>query len=294
MSDTTHDSRLASDARNIIFKFEGELDSATNCFHLNYESERYRQDALVGLIQDAIPSFALTHSEYVKYLQERAVSDLNRSSINRISTAHKNAKGDYGELLLFLILEAFESAPKFVTKVKLRSTKKDQIKGYDCAHFTIDEEDNVTLWLGEAKFHSSIYGAVDDAIESLNDHMQDDYIRNELDILHDNIEVNSLLDQHYYDVLEPYLRRSKSLDDVKINVPVLLTYDSKVIKKSKSHLGEDFAEAMNKEIATYSKSQLKDKAWPKHASVSISFYLFPLESVAYIKQKLAEIENALR
>jgi hypothetical protein len=294
LDNSTHDSRLASDARNIIFRFGGELDSDTNCFHLNYESEQYRQDALVGLIQDAIPSFALTHDEYTKYLQERAISDLNRNSINRVSTAHKNAKGDYGELLLFLILEAFESAPKFVTKVKLRSTKKDQIKGYDCAHFTIDKDDNVTLWLGEAKFHSSIYGAVDDAIESLSDHMQDGYIRNELDILHDNIEINNLIEQRYYDILEPYLGRSKSLDEVRINVPVLLTYDSKAIKGAKSHLDEGFIESLGKEIATYSKSQLRGKVWPEHASVSISFYLFPLESVAYIKQKLSEVESALR
>lgn len=294
ISEFTLDSKLVSSTKDIIFRFDSELEEYTNCFHLNYETGRYREDELVKLIQEAIPSFALTSEEYSKFIEERAISDLNKTAINRISKARMNAKGDYGELLLFLILEAFENAPKFVTKVKLRSSKNDQIKGFDCAHFTVKENDEVTLWLGEAKFHTSIYNAVAGAMESIADHLNNDFLRDELDILHDNIEKNSNIDQHYYDVLEPYLRKTKSLDDVQINVPVLLTYDSKVIDKATSHLDQSFIDGINEELKRMSKTHLEGKAWTIHPSVKLSFYFFPLKSVFNIKSKLVAIENALR
>lgn len=294
MNDYTFDKELTQDAKDIIFRFDSGLEEGTNCFHLNYESGRYREDELASLIRDTIPSFALTHEEYIQYANERTLSRVNSKAINRISRAKKNAKGDYGELLLFLLLDVFENAPKFVTKVRLRSTKKDQIKGFDCAHFTVDNNDNVTLWLGEAKFHASIHKAVNDAIESLNDHINDGYIRDEIDILHDNLEINADIEKRYYDLLAPYLRKSKSLDNVAINIPVLLTYDSNAISKSSNHISSDFIEKLNKELRRISTSQLKGKSWPTHNSVSISFYLFPLKSVATIKARLEKIEDALR
>ena len=137
--------------KNQIFKFEAQLESIKDCdasFTLDFESGRYRQKELVGLIRDIVPFFALTEEEIATIDK----SEWNRSSFTRISDANKNSKGDYGELLLFLILSVFYDTPKFVTKARLRSTTREQIKGFDCAHFSI-ENNEVTLWLGEAKFH---------------------------------------------------------------------------------------------------------------------------------------------
>ncbi len=294
MEGSTLDPSIPIKTQDIVFRYNGILDNDTNCFHLNYESGRYREDELVKLIRDAIPSFALTHDEYEQYMKEMAISEANSTAINRISNAHKNAKGDYGELLLFLILEAFENAPKFVTKVKLRSSKGEQIKGYDCAHFTVGDNDEVILWLGEAKFHQTISSGVADAIKSISAHTQDTYIRNELDLLYDNVERNSKINQHYYDVLMPYLRKTRSLDDVTINIPVLLTYDSSAIGKATSHTSEEFKQWIDAELQNISTTYLKGKTWPSHLSTNIIFYVFPLKSVATIKQSLKVIEDALR
>ncbi len=294
MEGFTLDPTIPAKTQDIVFRFESALDKGTNCFHLNYDSGRYREDELVKLIRDAIPSFALTHDEYEQYMKERAISEANSRAVNRISKAHKYAKGDYGELLLFLILEAFENAPKFVTKVKLRSSKGDQVKGYDCAHFTVSDSDQVTLWLGEAKFHQNVRSGVADAIKSLKEHTEGAYLRDELDLLYDNVEKNSNISQHYYDVLMPFLRKTRSLDDVTINIPVLLTYDSNAISKSISHTSKDFSKLLEAELLNISSTHLKGKEWPQHQSTNIIFYVFPLKSVATIKQKLKDIEDALR
>ena len=131
------DSSLKARICNQIFKFEFNVQSASEgdaSFTLDYEDGRYRQKELVGIIRDAVPFFALTEDEIATIDR----SDWNKSSFARISDANRNSKGDYGELLLFLILSIFYDTPKFVTKARLRSTTREQIKGFDCAHFSIE------------------------------------------------------------------------------------------------------------------------------------------------------------
>src|ERR1035437_2376201 len=112
-------------------------------FHLDYETKIYREKALAGLIRDSVEYFALTHEEFEEFIQKGDLISARRKAWGRISTANKNKKGDYGELLLFLLLHfrLAERPERFVTKVRLRSARGDQIKGFDCAHFTIENDE---------------------------------------------------------------------------------------------------------------------------------------------------------
>lgn len=144
--------------RNLVYLFSVsfQCDDNLNAYHLNYENKRYRQDELAKLIRDSIFYFALTEKELLDYSTPERVSEITSAAWSRISKANRNSKGDFGEHLLFLLLTHFFPTEKFVTKVRLRSNLKDQIKGFDCAHFSIDNE-QVSLWLGEAKFHQSFF-----------------------------------------------------------------------------------------------------------------------------------------
>lgn len=176
------DSSIQTRIKNLIFKFEAKVNHAQkedSTFTLDYENGRYRQTELVGLIRDVVPFFAFTEAE----INSIDRSEWNRRSFTRISDANRKSKGDYGELLLFLILSIFYNVPKFVTKARLRSTTREQIKGFDCAHFSIDQG-KVTLWLGEAKFHQNFSGAVSKALSSLKEHLEDSSrIKSELKLL---------------------------------------------------------------------------------------------------------------
>ena len=57
------DLSLKSRIKNQIFKFEANINVAQDndsSFILDFETGRYRQDELVGLIRDTVPYFALT------------------------------------------------------------------------------------------------------------------------------------------------------------------------------------------------------------------------------------------
>lgn len=260
------DESIKTRIKNQIFKFEAQLESIKDCdasFTLDFESGRYRQKELVGLIRDIVPFFALTEEEIATIDK----SEWNRSSFTRISDANKNSKGDYGELLLFLILSVFYDTPKFVTKARLRSTTREQIKGFDCAHFSI-ENNEVTLWLGEAKFHKDINGAISSAISSLNDHVNDTTkIKSELRLLGGEIEINKSLDKDSYDILKKYVDGGMSLDKVQICIPVLCTYDSNCIS---SFCGKDNSDIESGIFINEMKSELEKnfkniygKSWPE-------------------------------
>ncbi|WP_445156781.1 HamA C-terminal domain-containing protein [Halomonas sp. E14] len=291
------DSSLKTRLCNQIFKVEVGVQSAGEddaSFTLDYEDGRYRQNELVGIIRDAVPFFALTEDE----ISTIDKSEWNKNSFTRISDANRKSKGDYGELLLFLILSVFYDVPKFVTKARLRSTTREQIKGFDCAHFSISDS-KVTLWLGEAKFHQSISSAITSALKSLQEHLNDSgRIKSELRLLGGEIEINKQLEEEKYELLKSYVAGGRSLDKVDIAVPVLCTYDSKCIKNFSGKMdsdieSDDFKDKMSVELEENFKN-IYSKDWPKRKNIKIVFFIVPLESVSELKKSIELVENAMK
>ncbi|ELY6401524.1 HamA C-terminal domain-containing protein [Cronobacter sakazakii] len=291
------DEMLKIRTRNQIFKYQVKLNGCgvqDSTFTLDFFDGNYRQDDLVGLIRDVVPYFSLTETE----LKELEISEINKRSFTRISDARRNAKGDYGELLLYLILNIFYDVPKFVTKARLRSTTREQIKGFDCAHFSI-ENGKVTLWLGEAKFHQTLTGAITSALKSLSEHLTNkNRISSELKLLGGEIEINKSLDKETYYLLKSYVDGGKSLDSVDIAVPVLLTYDSHYILSCRGNKtidikNEPFLSNIAKELQLHFNSIYK-KSWPKQNNIRLVFFLFPFDSVASLKEKIEMVETVMK
>lgn len=286
---------LLSRAKDLIFKFSldpSEESASRHPIHLNYESGQYRQSDLVKLVRDAVVHFALTPEEFDEYITKNGdVGEASRVAWSRISDVSKNSKGDYGELLLFLVLKLFfPASERFVTKARLRSSTKDQIKGFDCAHFTVEGED-VVLWLGEAKFHQSFSTAIDGALESIQEHCEREYLKDEFSILFPNIELNR--DYPHRDKLQNILNGSRSLDSVKFKIPVLLTYDCAKLKNHSSITTDEFLQEMKEEFVAKFKV-IEGRGLVLKDNFEVVFIVFPLESVKTIKDELEKIESASR
>lgn len=122
------DSSLKTRLCNQIFKVEVGIQSAGEddaSFTLDYEDGRYRQNELVGLIRDAVPFFALTEDEIATIDK----SEWNKNSFTRISDANRKSKGDYGELLLFLILSVFMTFQSLLQKLDYDQLQESKSKG---------------------------------------------------------------------------------------------------------------------------------------------------------------------
>lgn len=274
--------------QNLIFMSENVSVGkySKNAFHLDYTSKLYRQKDLVRLIRDTVPYFALTEQEF----RELESIEINRTAWSRISKARKDKKGDYGELLLYLIMVVYYNAPKFVTKVRLRSSVGMQINGYDCAHFTI-EEDEPVLWLGESKFHQSFSTALTESFKSLDDHCKILYTSDEISILKPNIEINKDLEGDFLKLKSVFA--GKSIDKIKFRIPVLLTYDSKTVK-SNEDIDEKFISDLEDELEAHHMSIESKDVMSELKNVEFVFFIFPLDTVATIKSDLEIIETAMR
>lgn len=274
-------------ARNLMHHFiltgEGKYSKAS--YHLDYEDKVYRQTDLAKLIRDTVIYFALTPAELSSMDSETMIKLQNRAW-KRISNRPKEKKGDYGELLLFLILESFYPARKFVTKIKLRSSLGEEIKGYDCAHFSVEEGGQICLWLGEAKFHQSFGGAIAKAVESVNDHLNIKSLKDELSILEGNIDIEGAEGEK----LEDYLNSGISIEAMKFKVPVLLTYDSACIPKHTS-ICDEFKQELEIELGKRYKT-IEGHTITIPDNVELHFIVLPLETVKTIKESLEQIELA--
>ncbi|MFS0892381.1 DUF1837 domain-containing protein [Peribacillus frigoritolerans] len=284
---------LTGRVKNLIFKFD--LSSKVvltekHPFTLDYESGSYRQKELVKIIKDSVIHFALTPEEIKKWKDTNDFGEMERKAWDRISKAHKYSKGDYGELLLYLMLTVFFPTEKFVTKVRLRSSKKDQIKGFDCAHFTVENE-QVYLWLGEAKFHNNFSNAISGAMSSIEEHCEFDYLNDEISILSSNIEINEAFT--HYETLNTILNGGVSLDKIKIKIPVLLTYDSALLKKHTNIEDAAFIEKMEKDFIKKFKN-IDDRKPSLNPNIEVIFMVIPFESVTSIKDQLEVLEEVLR
>ncbi len=281
---------LRTYVENQIFSFTVSNLSSNiekNAFHLDYQEKIYRQKDLVRLIRDVVPYFALTENEYNDYISEGNTIDLKRDAWSRISKARKDKKGDYGELLLYLILLVHYNSPKFVTKIRLRSSQGDQIKGFDCAHFTF-KDNEPCLWLGEAKFYQSFSDALNNAIESVNEHLEYSYLESEMSILKSNIKLEN---EANYKKLQKIFQ-GLSLDKIKFKIPILLTYDSNTVKNN-TDVNLKFKEELKEELIKHNKA-IEGKNITKRPNIDFVFILFPLYTVKDIKDKLDIIEGLSR
>lgn len=283
---------LKNRVKKLIFKFsipftKGKWEHVP--LHLNYSSGKYRQDELKNIIQDALPHFALTPNEFEEYLKTKDHGEIRRKSWDRISKRNKSNKGDYGEILLFLILEIFFESQKFVTKVKLK-TGNQEVNGYDCAHFTIENEKPI-FWLGESKFYSDFSSAISSAFKSLKEHCNEDFTVNEFSFLAPNIEINK--DFPYFEKISNLINNIESFDEILIRVPVFITYDCNLITNHESDKTPEFLDDFKEEFQNKINS-IENRSLELNSNFELIFIILPLESVKKIKEQMDYLEQAIR
>lgn len=261
---------------------------------LDYELGQYRQDALVRLIRDTIISFALTPQEIETFISQGDFGEMQVLAWSRISKVIKEKKGDYGEILLYLITEQFFNAPKLVTKVILKSSNKDQVKGFDCAHFQF-EENRLTLFLGEAKLHKSFYSGLSSAIGSITEHSTKDFMTDEFSILLPNVQKNVDVSQELLDRVIPILNRTESLDNVNICMPILIAFDAKEIQQGSSLRDEEHIKRLVKLFKSkFDLIEAQEIEVELHRQIEFRFILLPFKSIDEFREMLERIEGAMR
>jgi len=130
------------------------------------------------------------------------------------SEKDSGAGGELGEILLYLFLEQDLKAPKLFSKVELKTSTNDYIKGSDGIHFkfreTNDRKKILQLVIGEAKINNDIKDGINNAFKSINQYVTDNtqdirlLDKHIMDQLIDDNEAKILIKYLLGDDVEPY------------------------------------------------------------------------------------------
>lgn len=93
--------------------------------------------------------------EYQQYIDEQRFGELNLIAQERFRDYQSN-DGEFGELLLYCLLESHLGAPKILTKMNLKTSHNDYVKGADGVHLLKLNDDEYQIVFGESKMYKNV------------------------------------------------------------------------------------------------------------------------------------------
>ena len=238
---------------------------------VGYENGSWRCGKFVDHIMEWLPEFALSASETKAIGSHNAVHLIRKAARMVYSTDKYESRGEFGELLLHILLrQVFKTIPA-ISKIYYKDSANDTVKGFDAVH-VINTGEELELWIGEAKFYPNFQRAMKAVVNELHEHLDFNYLESEFAIICNKIDDS----WPYREQLKELLHRNKSLDEIiaRICVPVLLTYDSKVVAKHTIASNEYRTELKEEFCKFYRKFQKEGLP----VDVRIHLFLLPLNS----------------
>lgn len=233
------------------------------CMVNDFEDGKWNVEAFHDFIWDNIAQTALNKEER-EALGGRPSTLLKRAAKNLRITDNDVSGGEIAEILLYSIMKHHYNALPVVPKIYYKQNPNDFAKGADSVHIVIEDEDNFSFWLGEAKFYNKLENArLDKVVESVHDTLTSDKIKKENSIILgikdlDELEIPKIL----LDKIKCLLDKEKPVDKIKphLHVPILLLHECEITSKAKI-LSKEYLNSIKEQYAdratAYFKKQIK-------------------------------------
>lgn len=247
-----------------------------------FENGEWRGQCLADNLFNCIPDFCLSYSE-VHEVDSAEWMDKLRKSVAMIYNSPKyKSRGEFGELLLHYILKDFYKTIPAISKMYFKDGPNETVKGFDAVHVIENNDGLLDLWLGEVKFYKDASQAIKDVIPEIEEHFAHDYLRTEF------IAITNKLDKEspFYEKLSQLISPDTSLDEIfeRICVPVLITFNSKVIDKHVKYTNA-YKEEMKTEMEKYF-NQFESQFEKLGIDIEVHLFLLPLKTKETFVQML--------
>jgi len=266
----------------------------TRSFSIRFSGTEEHMQGLIEFMADRIKEFVLSKADVKKC--ESLGQDPWRRAARYFGPIDPSKEGKYGELLLFLLVEAVLKTPMIAHKIKSLSDPKDQVKGSDGVFFGPYREQN-SLLLGEAKVYQNSNQAIGDALRSIdkfhNVSTADNEIKTELLIIRQTITDDLSLEQVEFllNILD-----TQSVGYQKVNKvhPILIVYDEeKICEIEKNCKGKEDGEKMIHAMFDALSLEMLRKVlykvstkWKTLEKVYLDFFFVPVTSVEKFRNSL--------
>jgi len=196
-----------------------------------FEDGKWRYPLFNSYIWDNIGQTSLTSKERDSLVNH---SLLMAAAKNLRLTDEADSVGEGSELaeiILYGIMKDYYRALSVVPKIFYKQNPRDNAKGSDSVHIVIENENDFSLWLGEAKFYNSIEDArFNSIVQTVENSLQTEKLKKENSIITNLSELDAVIENTTLrDRIRTLLSDAASIDDLKpkLHVPILLLHECK-------------------------------------------------------------------
>jgi hypothetical protein len=280
------------DQGQTIFRFKELAEAIINTIpeyvFANYEDPDIPQNATVEKLREAARS-VYKISEYD--LMRKAILENDAVANAELEKMPYQRRGEFGELLLHLLLRDFHGTIPFISKVYFKDSAGIPAHGFDAVHLSPVER---ILWLGESKFYSDSKQGITALINDIKEHFVKDYLNDQILIIKKNLENNKIPQRD--DWITKLNETSKLSDQLSmISIPLLCTYPHNIYQLYHDLSCQDAVSCHEVDIRGLKKYFDDHNDHPNKKSLNIVLMLFPIkdkaELVKMLHEKLWHMQN---
>ncbi|OFZ50404.1 MAG: hypothetical protein A2381_13485 [Bdellovibrionales bacterium RIFOXYB1_FULL_37_110] len=277
--------------------FDG-LEVKSNFYFLRIVNDTYGLKEFVDYIDEQIVPFCIPvnilERDRKRYEKNGGIhkfsTEMRAKAINLfiISKKQRKKSGEVGELILFILQEAFLNAPQVSCKMILKTNRAMAIHGSDGIHMTEKDGELCVLW-GESKIYKDAKLAVKRIIESIVSFNKPDEESGiapkdrDIQILRDFPNVpDKELEEKILNYFDPYIESEKK-EAYSCFIGFDLEKYTEIFSRDKDTITKTFKDEYNKQIKEICEAfsiQIKSANIDKF---EFNFLLLPFESVADLR-----------
>lgn len=204
-----------------VFNVKSNWDK-THLFSLvnDFEDLEWNYTRFINFIFNNLMYTALSEEEREKMINQDSTRLQQACRKLRFTDSKDKGEGsEIAEIFLYGIMNEYYHALPVVPKIFYKQNSQDPVKGADSVHIVINDND-FSLWLGEAKFYKSIEDSrLDRIVESVIDSLNTNKIKKENSIITNLQDIKKLIkDEVLLKQILLALEHDSSIDYIKTKI----------------------------------------------------------------------------
>ena len=260
----------------------------------DFEDGKWRFQKFQNFIWNNIIEAALSQDEKEKLAGQYQSSLIEAAKNLRLTDEHETGKGsELAEILLYGIMKHYYKGLPAVPKIFYKQNNQDNAKGADSVHIVLEDNDDFSIWLGEAKFYKDLDAAMGAAIDSIKEALGTEKLKKENRIITGLNDIDKLLEDNkgLRTKIKLFLDNGNSIDDfkLKLHIPILLLYECEKTKNntimSNKYRIEIKAFHISKAREYFDKQIEQLNSIPQYTDIKFHLILFPVPNKQDIVDK---------
>ena len=254
-------------------------DSTLRAYSAGFDQNQFRLKPLVDVIADVIPEFALGYHSGTSIPLPELRSKLKEAATRVYTTEKYKTRGEFGELILHLLLRDYFGSIPLVSKIWFKDTDNAVVHGFDGVHVVKKDGEN-QLWLGESKLYADGKAGVKELANDLVKHLENDYLRREFSLISTKLPQEDPDIEYWRGMLHEHMKLEDILD--KVVIPMVCTYSSDLYR-SHSDNSQEYLDDFKDECLELHKAFLDKKI---DTEVDVILLLLPVPSKPELTEEL--------